>query len=184
MKKLFRITTILVLLQSAMYLAGCGIFEKQDPFAKQQLQAQEFYLQNPGELAKVCAQKFPVIGRLDTGKWVIMADTNIRLSGMPLPTVASGGIFVGRKSDSIKAGPKFIIRTITLSKLRVDTLRVKDRAEADSLQNYLVKARTAADKATQQAADSQKTAGSRLWIIIGESLVIIILLIIVIRKFL
>lgn len=153
---------ILILLV-VIVMASCSSYKKQ--LAK----AQAFYTQYPNELAKVCADKFPIGIQYIKGRDSISYDTTYKTIWVSCPPN-------GKDTSRIKI--PLAIPTVNHHQ-RPDTIIKTNTAAYDSLKNHSYAQDIIASALRQQVADitaqdkaDAHTALMRLFIIIGIGIVI------------
>lgn len=150
-------------MKTGKFLAAILFFASCSSVAKQQRNAEAFYATHPEKLAWQCAVKFPPDTIFKPGTVSIRSDTTF-LPGdsVPCPPVMNAAgetVSVKVKCPDSKVIHDSIFKTDTITKLSTDLLDYYG-FQNDSLRRVLLITQT-------QKAEASKTAGNRLWFIIG-----------------
>jgi hypothetical protein len=142
------------------FLSGCSTFQKQ------QAKAEAFYSQYPNELAKVCADQFPVTERVIKGKDSIHRDTLKKYITVNCPP---------NGKDTVKLQVP-ITQTITNTIVRVDSIVKENTAKTQVFkdQNGVLGAQN--EKLTKDLAAANKLAADRIFWIIRLSILLLALI--------
>jgi len=145
-----------LLIIMCVVLCGCATFEKQ------QQKAELFYRTYPNEMAKICANEFPVKTEYLPGKEILTHDTTVLTQ-----TVR---VLVPGTKDSVDCPA---VKTITKYIKRIDTLVKVNTAAVDSMKHYTAVKELDIAGLKQALKDSQATAKNRLWVSIVLGVVLV-----------
>lgn len=135
-------------------------------YERQKIKAEKFYLSNPKDLAKICANEFPVKDIFIKGDDKIVSDTIYRTD-----TVFTQ-IFVNGETKYIKT-PCPVNKTITNTVYRVDTVKIERTDKLKVVTDNLNATNDLLEKEKQSLTKAKNTKNIFMYISIGLFLLII-----------
>lgn len=154
-----------ILLIGLTLLTAC-LFSCVTRYERQKIKAEKFYSENPKDLAKKCADEFPVKETFIKGADKIISDTVLRNDTVFVERIIDG------KTEYVKI-PCPVNKTITNTVIRIDTVKIENSAKIVSLSNELNKVRDLYDNEKQSLTKAKKTKNIFMYISIGLFLLII-----------
>lgn len=162
-----RVLVILV----ACLIAGCSTTK----YERQKIKAERFYNENTNDLAKKCAETYPVKEVFVKGEDKIISDTILRSDTVFVERTLNG------KTEYVKV-PCPVNKTITKTVYRVDTITVENSAKLASVTGELSKVRDLYEKEKQSLIKSKNTSTVWIWIAIGLFISLVLFILYVVRN--
>ncbi len=155
-----------VLLVALTLIISC-MFSCVTRYERQKIKAEKFYSENPKDLAKICADNYPVKETIRKGKDSLITDTVFRTDSVFVERIVNG------KTEYVKI-PCPTNKTINRYIYRTDTVKIENTAKISSLSNDLNKVRDLLDKEKQSLIKAKKTKNIFMYISIGLFVLIIV----------